>query len=109
MGKILKQLKSKKLNTKNTVSLQDFLEIDPNNPEELIAFQKHKLLFQLHEYILKHKITKAELAKRLGITRQAVTNKFLGEALTMDWIIRAFSVLGIGLEVKMPAHVMSAA
>ncbi|EKD41329.1 MAG: hypothetical protein ACD_73C00766G0001, partial [uncultured bacterium] len=34
------------------------------------------------------------------ISRQAVTNKFLGEALTLDWIVRSFAALGVGLEMK---------
>ena len=90
----------KKLTAYQTTTLEKFLEFNPKKPEDVVAFHKHKLLLQLGEYMLKNNITKAALAKDMGISRQAVTNKFLGETLTLDWIVRAFAVLGVGLEMK---------
>lgn len=100
MGKNIKKLADKKLIDRHATTLDKFLEFNPNEPEDAVEFHKYKLLFQLNEFMLKHGISKADLARKLNISRQAVTNKFLGETLTLDWIVRAFTVLGVGLEMK---------
>lgn len=103
MGKILKKLIAKKQRHLKKISLDKFLGFDKRNPEDAVQFHKYKLLYQLNEFMLKHDITKVELAKRLGISRQAVTNKFLGETLSLDWIVRAFAALGVGLIMRQAA------
>ncbi|MBF0107371.1 MAG: helix-turn-helix domain-containing protein [Deltaproteobacteria bacterium] len=100
MGKNIKKLIKSGSIVKEPRSLEDFLEFDLENPEDIVEFHKHKLLYQLNEYMLKNKISKSDLAKKLGITRQAVTNKFLGETLSLDWLVRAFAALGVGIEMK---------
>ena len=104
MGKIsIKVLKQKGL-VAHPIPLAKFLEYDLKKPDDAIEFQKYQLLYQLHEFMLKQKISKAELARKLNITRQAVTNKFLGETLTIDWIIKAFAALGIKINLSMPEN-----
>lgn len=104
MGKFsIKDLKKKGLIT-NPISLAKFLEYDLKNPDDAMEFQKIKLLYQLHEFMLKQNVSKAELARKLKISRQAVTNKFLGETLTIDWLIRSFAALGIKINLSMPEN-----
>ena len=104
MGKIpIKELKKKGL-IAPPISLAKFLEYDLKNPDDVMEFQKFKLLYRLHEFMLKQDISKAELARKLNISRQAVTNKFLGETLTIDWIVRAFAALGIKINLSMPSN-----
>lgn len=104
MAKNHKKLSTKKKKIDPTIPLAKFLEFDPLKPADVVEFHKHKLLYQLNEFMLKNDVSKVALAKLLGISRQAVTNKFLGEALTLDWIVRSFAVLGIGLEMKQSLH-----
>lgn len=104
MGKFsIKDLKKKGL-IKNPISLAKFLEYDSKNPDDVMEFQKIKLLYQLYEFMLKQSISKADLARKLNVSRQAVTNKFLGETLTIDWLVRAFAALGIKINLSMPEH-----
>lgn len=103
MGKTPKRLAAQKRLKAKKIALDEFLEFDSRKPEDAVAFHKHKLLYQLNEFMLKHDVSKAELAKRLGISRQAVTNKFLGETLSLDWIVRAFAALGVGIEMRQAA------
>lgn len=109
MGKSLKKLIAKKNLKSNKIPLDKFLGFDARKPDDAVAFHKHRLLFQLNDFMLTHDITKAELAKRLSISRQAVTNKFLGETLSLDWLVRAFAALGVGFEMKQSSRTALAA
>ncbi|MBF0107216.1 MAG: hypothetical protein HQM16_18040 [Deltaproteobacteria bacterium] len=100
MGKSKTKIKKSNSIVKEQRSLAEFLEFDLQDPKDIVEFHKHRLLYQLNEYMLKNKIAKSDLANKLGITRQAVTNKFLGEALSLDWLVRAFAALGVGFEMK---------
>lgn len=100
MGKAVKQLKKQGRVNKEAKPLAEFLDFDLSNPDEAAQYQKYQLLQLLHEQMIKKDISKSELARRMGVTRQAVTNKFLGEALSLDWLMRAFSALGLVVDFK---------
>lgn len=91
MGKVLKE------NRKITVS--ELLGLDPNEPDDGNWLQFKDLLVGLLRVMLVKGISKNELARRMKISRQAVSEKFSGKNTSMDWIHRACDALGVDIRI----------
>jgi DNA-binding Xre family transcriptional regulator len=84
---------------KSRISVSEFLGLDENDPDDqnFLRFQHH--LGGLLRVMIKKRISQAQLAKRMGISRQAVSDKFSGKNTSIEWIERACDALGVELRM----------
>lgn len=83
-------------------ALDDFLEEDGVLEEVTLAAKKRAMAIQLEAALKATKITKAELASRLGTSRAQV-DRLLdpeNESVTLKSLFRVGSELGLELQVK---------
>lgn len=94
MRKVIERLK-KKGRVIQEEPLHKVLDLDLSNPDDVLEYYKYKALFELNKYMDKKGISKADLARKLGVTRQAINDKFFGQSLSLDWLVKTYEVLGL--------------
>ncbi|QQR80855.1 MAG: helix-turn-helix transcriptional regulator [Deltaproteobacteria bacterium] len=52
-------------------------------------------LDQVRRVMIKKGVTKAELARKMGVSRQAIHDRFIGKNTTFEWIERMCDALGL--------------
>lgn len=100
MEDVIKTIRKKGLITKKKVRVKELMEYDLSNPAEGVEYLTQLLLDQLVDHMVKKEITQSSLAKHLGLTRQAVSKKFLGQNLTIPWLIKAIIAIGGRVNLK---------
>lgn len=100
MGSIIEKARKAGLIDEDEIPLHEFLGYDLKNPSDFLDYQKFCLKHKLHTHMLKKHISKAELARRLGVSRQAVANKFYHETPSFDWLAKAFMACHLRLDFK---------
>lgn len=85
---------------KRRIDVSDFLGLDRRDPEDrnFMWFQHH--LGGLLRAMLKKGVSQNQLAKRMGISRQAVSDKFSGKNTSIEWIERACQALGLEMRIS---------
>lgn len=84
---------------KKRISVSDFLGLDEHDPDDQNFLKFQHYLGGLFGVMIKKKISQAQLAKRMGISRQAVSDKFSGKNTSIEWIQRACDALGVELRI----------
>lgn len=94
MEDVIKTIRKKGLISRKKAQLKELMEYDLSNPAECVEYLTQLLLDQLVDHMSKNKISQSSLAKKMGVTRQAVSKKFLGYNLTIPWLIKAIIAIG---------------
>lgn len=94
MEGIIKQLKEKGLVSEKKMPLEEFFDLDLNNPDDMLFYITEQLLSDLHNLMIANNINYTELAKRMGVTRQAISKNLTRKNVTIPWIMRAILILG---------------
>jgi len=84
---------------KRKITVAEFLGLDLNDPEDKNWLQFRELLGGLLHIMVQKGISQNELARRMGISRQAVYEKFSGKNTSMEWIQRACRALGVEVRI----------
>ena len=84
---------------KRKISVSELLGLDENDPDDLNYLRFQDLLVGLLGVMIRKRITRSQLAKRMGISRQAVAEKFSGKNTSMEWIQRACKALGVEIRI----------
>lgn len=83
---------------------RDFWAPYRDDPEHMEAYAIASLQFDVCELILKtmeeREVSRSDLARRLGVTRGAVTSMLHGGNLTLATVARAFHVLGVKISIE---------
>lgn len=85
----------KVFSTKRKITVDTLLGLDPDDVrvKNWLAFRD--LIVGLQKAMIEKKISKNELARRLGVSRQAIYDKFSGRNVSMKWIQKACDALGV--------------
>lgn len=81
------------------ISTADLLGLDLKNPSDRNYLRYERLLLELHKIMLRRGISGNQLAKRMGVSRQAIYDRFAGHNTTLEWIVRAAEALGVSMQV----------
>lgn len=100
MEDIIEKLKKKGLVQKRKSFLLDVMDYDFSNPEDCLDYLTQGLLDRLTDYMVKHGITRSDLARKLGVSRQAVSKIFTGNGSPLNWIVKAIVSLGGQVNLK---------
>lgn len=84
---------------KREIGVSELLGLDQNDSDDQNFLRFQDLLGGLLAIMIRKKISQGQLAKRMKISRQAVSEKFSGRNTSMEWIQRACDVLGIEIKV----------
>ncbi len=88
------------------ISTAEALGLDPRNPSDRFYIRYESLLLDLRKIMRKRGISGNQLAKLMGVSRQAIYDRFAGKNTTLEWISRVSEILGLQLKVKIvqPTH-----
>jgi len=85
------------------ISVSKLLELDPKSKTDQSFLQFQDVILGIQNIMVQENISKNELARRMGISRQAVYDKFAGRNMTMKWIERACDALGVEMRIAFVA------
>lgn len=94
MEGIITHLKEKDLVDEKKMPLEEFFDLDLNDPDDMLFYITERLLSDLHSLMVAKNINYSELAKNMGVTRQAISKNLTRKNVTIPWIIRAILILG---------------
>lgn len=86
------------------ISTAKVLGLDPKDPADGNFLRYEKLLLDLRKIMRRRGVSGNKLAKMMGVSRQAVYDRFAGRNTTLEWIARAAEALGVGLEIGFVEH-----
>ena len=82
------------------ITTAEALGLDPQNATDRNYLRYEGLLLDLRKIMRKRGITGNQLAKLMGVTRQAIYDRFSGRNTTLEWICRVAETLGLQLKIK---------
>lgn len=88
------------LKNKRKITVSEFLGLDEKDPEDQNFLRFQYYLGDLLRIMIKKGITQSQLAKRMGISRQAIADKFSGRNTSIAWIDRACKALGLEIKIQ---------
>lgn len=91
MGIVFKNVKK--------ISLKKILDLDENDPDDQNYLIYHEVILNLEALLIRKGMKKSELARRMGISKQAVYEKFGGKNTSLEWIQRACDAIGVQMKV----------
>lgn len=100
MEDIIEKLKKKGLVKKHKSFLLDVMGYDFSNPQDCVDYLVQNLLDNLSAHMVKHGITRSDLARKLHISRQAVSKIFMEKNSSITWIVKAIISLGGQVNLK---------
>ena len=100
MENIIKTIRKKGLIEKKKLTLNEVMEYDLSDPDEYVEYITQKLLDQLSRYMSVHQLNQSDLARRMSLTRQAISKKFIGHNLTISWLVKAIVTMGGKVNLK---------
>lgn len=86
-----------KIFAKRTITISELLGLDENDKDDRNYLLFFDTLVALDGAMIKKDISKNELARRLGVSRQAIYDKFSGRNVTMGWVKKACDAIGVEL------------
>lgn len=101
MASIIQQLKDKGLVSDKKISIEELFELDLNNPDDMLIFITERLLDELHRIMMAKGITRSDLAKKMGVSKQAISKSLTRKNVSIPWIIKAILVLGGMLDMNL--------
>lgn len=81
------------------ISTAKALGLDLRNPADKNYLRYENLLLELRKIMRRRGVSGNKLAKMMGVTRQAVYDRFAGRNTTLEWIARVAETLGVRLKV----------
>lgn len=87
------------LSKAKVIPLEELYDLDLSSPNDRLEYVKIKLFQQINAFMVKNNINKSELAKRMGKTRQEITNRFSGNSLTIEFLMKVACALGLEVDV----------
>lgn len=88
------------LSKAKVIPLEDLYDLDMTKPDDRLEYAKIKLFQQINAFMAKNSINKSELAKKMGKTRQEITNRFSGHSLTIEFLMKAACALGLEIDIQ---------
>jgi len=82
------------------VPVKDLLGLDARCSDDKDYLLLRETLLDLRKIMIKKNISKSELARRLGVSRQAVYEKFTGKNTTLEWIQKVSASLGVRVKIS---------
>ena len=82
------------------ISTAKALGLDTKDPSDKNYLRYENLLLGLRKIMRRRGVSGNKLAKMMGISRQAIYDRFAGRNTTLEWISRVAEVLGISLKVS---------
>lgn len=105
MESIVKKLRKKGLVCAKKSFVDNMLDFNLSDPREYESYLEQLLLNKLTDFMEKQGMNQAALAKKMGLSRQAVSWRLLGRNLTLSWLIRCIVAMGghVNLQTVFPA------
>lgn len=94
MANIIQQLKEKDLVSEQKVSLEEFLDLDLSDSDDFLIYVTEWLSSHLNELMVAQKLTRSDLADKMGISKQAVSNMMSQNKVSITWLLKAIMSLG---------------
>lgn len=79
------------------IPLNQFLGVEKQDPLLEGYLSWRSTLDQVRRLMIKKGVTKAELARKMGVSRQAIHDRFIGKNTTFEWIERMCDALGLAV------------
>lgn len=86
--------------SKSTKGLKKLMDVENDSLNDSTFLLIEDILVGLLRVMVRKKVSKAELAKRMGISRQAVSEKFGGLNTSIVWIHKACDALDVKMNVS---------
>lgn len=94
MANVIEQFKKEGLISDQKVSLEDLLDLDLSNPDDFLVYVIEWLSSHLNELMVAQKLSRSDLAVKMGITKQAVSNMMTQNRISIPWLLKAIMSLG---------------
>ena len=82
------------------ISTAKALGLDFKDPSDRNYLRYENLLLGLRKIMRRRGVNGNKLAKMMGVSRQAIYDRFAGRNTTLEWVSRVAEVLGISLKVS---------
>lgn len=90
-----------RVSQRKKISTAKALGLDLEKAEDRAFLRYEKLLLGLRTEMRRQGMSGNQLAKRMGVTRQAIYDRFAGKNTSLEWISRVSECLGMQLKITL--------
>lgn len=86
------------------ISTAEALGLDRQDSSDRAFLRYERLLLSLRKIMRRQGTSVNLLAEKLGVTRQAIYDRFSGRNTSLEWIVRVAEALGVDIKVTLVEH-----